>query len=143
VVEILTHQYTTGNANATQFRPINPQNSDSTTSGSPVRLQACNVVRAQQANVTRGQVSHGCETFEPQISDACLVLKMWRLLLGYQTIHSVLVNSTVQQYGMVDSTTVLPVRSTVDVYSLVMDGTVLHETVERFVASTSEYDYVS
>jgi hypothetical protein len=52
----------------------------------------------------------------------------------------VLVNSTVQQYGMVDSTTVVPARSTVDVYSLVMDETVLHETVVRFVAFTSEYE---
>jgi hypothetical protein len=47
---------------------------------------------------------------------------------------------TVQQYGMVDSTTVVPARSTVDVYSLVMDGTVLPETVVRFAASTFEYE---
>jgi hypothetical protein len=51
--------------------------------------------------------------------------------------RSVLV--TVHQYGMVDSTTVVPARSTVDVYSLVMDGTVLPETIVRFVASTFEY----
>jgi transcription elongation factor Elf1 len=54
--------------------------------------------------------------------------------------RSVLVNSTVQQCGMVDSTTVVPARSKVDVYSLVMDATVLHETVVRFVAFSSEYE---